>query len=310
MTEPVLHLVTVLRDCADEAEAFWLRLAVQDCRNWRLVAVGAGTAGRALGRVGDRRVTVVGDMGIGDTGVGEAAGGGFGRAANAGLRHAVAAGAHRCLLIDPATLPPPGFVTEFGGFWMEEEWDAAAARLLRPHDPDRAWYAGGHIADGDVYGIPHERLGWRHDLPQRVDYAPLGCIGVSLAAMHRVGLLDESLSPRWAGAEYCLRLRDARIPIWYNPNALLPAPHTEDPADWDGYAALLRRRFENKVALRMAIDALRRTRERTGANAWPIARALWRGLRRTPPPPPRLPFNILYSGLYSGRYSGRSGRRQ
>lgn len=296
MTPPLVHIVVVLYNSADAFTTMWHSLAAQTCRDWRLIAIDNNSAdgsAHMLRALPDPRIKVVeNSVNVG-----------FARAVNQGLRIAAGEDGQRCLLLNPDTVLPVDFLQNLLDAWMKHGWLVVAPRIMSTEDPSRSWYAGGHLDYGWAFANRHESYS-DDDTPdpREVDFASGCCLGLSVEALRRVGLLDESFFVYWEDTDYCMRLKAAGIPITYIRDPMLlheggasSGGETSPAATrlyYTGYALLLRKHFGLRGALQIGFRALRREHARQNerfGHARRVAAALWRGLRMPLLPEPRLP---------------------
>lgn len=173
---------------------------------------------------------------------------------NQGLRIATDEGAQRCFLLNPDTVLPENFLKDFLDIWTRHRWLVVAPRIMRAEDPSQSWYAGGCLDYGWAFSNHHEIYS-SDDTPdpREVDFASGCCLGLSTEALRRIGLLDESFFIYWEGADYCMRLKAAGIPIAYIRDPMLwheggasSGGETSPAATrlyYTGYALLLRKHF-------------------------------------------------------------------
>ncbi len=213
---PRLHLVTVLFNGEGSLRPFLDSLLAQELRDWRLIAIDNASADqtcRVVDAYPDDRITLVRN----------AVNLGFAKAANQGFRLAAGQGGAFFVLINSDTTFAPNFL---GG--LIDAHDRLPAGVLAPRimcleDPEKAWYVGAHFRRGwmfeqvdDAYD-PNDTTEWR-----QVEFASGCCLGVPREVLRQVGLLDESFFVYWEDADFCLRLGEAGIPIYYlrEPSAL------------------------------------------------------------------------------------------
>ncbi len=299
MTTSLISIVVVLYNSADTFPTMWRNLVDQTCRDWRLIAVdnnSADDSASMLASLSDPRLDVV----INKENVG------FARAVNQGLRLAAEQGAARCMLLNPDTVMPNTFLAELMSIWMQHGWLVVAPRIMWTEDTARSWYAGGHLDYGWVFANQHDDF--RPDdppEPREVDFASGCCLGLSMEALRRVGLLDESFFVYWEDTDYCVRLKAAGIPIMYLRDPMLlheggaSSGGTFSPAGvklfYSSYALMLRKHFGLRQALRMASRVLRREHSHKyepSGHMRRVAAALWRGLRMPILPEPSLPNEV------------------
>jgi GT2 family glycosyltransferase len=207
-----VHLVTVLYNSGDCVAAFAGSLARQGFRDWHLIAVDNASAGSSAGSsevlsgaVGDRVSIIRNPVNVG-----------FARAANQGMRAALGRGAEFVVLINNDTLIPADFLERFLAARHALRADVIVPRIMRLDRPEAAWYAGGHLECGWIFRTIHEP----HDAAdtravRRVEFASGCCLGLSRDVLARVGLFDESFFVYWEDADFCLRLKQHGIPIYY-----------------------------------------------------------------------------------------------
>lgn len=293
---PLVHIVVVLYNSADSFPILWQSLTAQTCRDWGLIAIdnnsSDGSAGM-LRTMSDARLNVIeNSMNVG-----------FARAVNQGLRFAVSDGAQRCLLLNPDTVLAPDFLQNLLDTWIKHGWLVVAPRIMNTEDPSRSWYAGGYLDHGWVFVNKHEEYSPSDTPdPREVDFASGCCLGLSLEALRRIGLLDESFFVYWEDTDFCMRLKAASIPIIYLRDPMLlheggaSSGGEFSPAAtrlyYESYALLLRKHFGWRTALQMGFRVLRREhayRHEPRGHVRRIAGALWSGLRRSIVTEPRLP---------------------
>ncbi len=290
-----LQIIVVLYNSADPFTSMWSSLIAQTCPDWHLIAIdnsSSDASADVLQSLSDPRVTTV----VNTSNVG------FARAVNQGLRIAACQGAHRCMLLNPDTVLPPRFLADLLEAWTKHDWPVVAPRVMKAEDPSRSWYAGGHLDYGWVFANRHDEFSPEDStFPRPVDFASGCCLGLSMDALRRVGLLDESFFVYWEDTDYCMRLKTAGIPIMYLPNPMLlheggasSGGETSPAATrlfYSSYALLLRKHFGVRQAVRMAFRAFRRERARTNeapGHSRRVGVALWDGLRKPLRPEPRL----------------------
>ena len=257
MSDPAdtpVFLVTVLYNGHGCVGAFAESLAAQTRRDWRLIAVDNASAdgGAALlSAAADPRIGVLRN----------ARNTGFARAANQGIRVALAAGAEFVVLLNNDTVLPADFLRHFLAVRATLHADVLVPRIMHLHRPGSAWYAGGHLEHGWIFRNIHEAFDPADTRSVRtVDFASACCLGISRAALRRVGLFDESFFVYWEDADFCLRLTQQRIAIHYAHDVVMfhegaHATGGEFGARFNrryfrSYVQVLRKHFGLGVALR------------------------------------------------------------
>lgn len=295
MNAPLLHIIVVLYNSSEAFTTLWQHLQAQSCRDWRLIAIDNASADGSLDTLrslSDPRLTIQAN----DANVG------FSRAVNQGLRISAQQGAQRCMLLNPDTVLPPGFLQDLIDAWQEHGWAVVAPRVMLLEDPAQSWYAGGHLDYGWKFGNHHEIYKPAEpQVPRVVDFASGCCLGVTVEALERIGLLDESFFVYWEDVDFCMRLTAANIPIHYLPDPMLlheggaSSGGEKSPAATRlyhvGYMLLLRKHFGLAAALRTMYRTLwweRRERGDQPGHVRTVALAMLRGLRAPLLPVPRL----------------------
>ncbi len=297
MTSPSIHIIVVLYNSFNTFATMWRSLAAQTCRDWHVVAIDNNSADGStsmLRALSDSRLHVIEN----NENVG------FARAVNQGFRIAAEQGAERYLLLNPDTVLPDDFLKDFISTWLKHDWLAVAPRIMCTEAPLQSWYAGGYLDYGWVFTNQHNDFS-PDDTPdpREVDFASGCCLGLSIEALRRVGLLDESFFVYWEDTDYCVRLKAAGIPIMYLRDPMLlheggaSSGGTFSPAGvrlfYSSYALMLRKHFGLRKALRMVFRVLWREHSHKyepSGHVQRVAAALWRGLRLPILPEPRLPM--------------------
>ncbi len=254
---PPVCLVTVLYNSEPNIASFIAGLSEQDYRNWRLIAIDNASTDASvseLARVSDSRISIVRNS----------SNRGFARAANQGLRAAVTEGAEFMVLINSDTQIPVNFLSLFLSMRNELEADVLVPRIMLLDRPDEAWYAGGHLDYGWVFKNVHEPYDINEKRRVRtVDFASGCCLGLSKKVLSSVGLFDESFFVYWEDTDYCIRLREAQIPIYYVNDVFLMhegghasgGEHTVsyNKIFWRSYIQIIRKHFGIVVTLRTMV---------------------------------------------------------
>jgi GT2 family glycosyltransferase len=142
---------------------------------------------------------------------------------NAGIRHALDAGAEEIMLLNNDTVVDPDFLRAMTGTLNSSPDIGAIAPHIFYYDrPDLLWYAGGEISywTGTMRhaGIRETAAG-RPMQPRDTAYATGCCLLARREALERVGLLDESYFIYAEDADWCARARAAGYRIVVEPRA-------------------------------------------------------------------------------------------
>ena len=144
---------------------------------------------------------------------------------NAGLEHALAAGADAVMLLNNDVVADPGLVEKLLHA-LAESPDAGAAAPLIYHAPptDRIWYAGGRctpwLAWSAHRGIRVRDRGQFRSI-EETGYLTGCCLLATAAAWRKVGLLDERYFLYAEDADWSLRARAAGYRLLFVPTARL-----------------------------------------------------------------------------------------
>ena len=96
--------------------------------------------------------------------------------------------------------------------------------MLFLDSPNEIWFAGGEV-DRKTMNVTHigghQQDGSAYDQLKQVSFITFCCVLLPRAVIERVGLLNEQLFMYCEDVDYCLRLTDAGIPLWYIPQAKL-----------------------------------------------------------------------------------------
>ena len=90
--------------------------------------------------------------------------------------------------------------------------------------PDRIWFAGGALnrrTCGVTHEGGHQKDGPAYSRKKPVSFITFCCVLLPRAVIEQVGYLDETLFMYCEDVDYCTRLADAGIPLWYIPKAKL-----------------------------------------------------------------------------------------
>jgi GT2 family glycosyltransferase len=204
-----LHLVTILYRSSKSFPGFLDGLLEQDRTDWRLHIIDNGdpvSAAIAESRA-DPRISLSRNH----------ANFGFARAANQGMRMALAEGAKSVVLINNDITMPPDLLSALGEAERQFPGAVLSPRIMEADKPGVAGYAGGSISKSWIYQIVRHPYDPTVTVPQLVAFAPGCCLLVPASALGKVGFLDERFFVYWEDTDFCLRLNQAGIPIYYLP---------------------------------------------------------------------------------------------
>lgn len=145
---------------------------------------------------------------------------GFAAANNVGMRRALADGCDWVLLLNNDTVAAPDFLET-----LLRETPAGAVscpKMLFLNPPDEIWFAGGELdrATGKVKHLGgHEKDGPAFAEKKQVSFITFCCVLLPRPVIEQVGFLDETLFMYCEDVDYCIRLADAGVPLWFLPDA-------------------------------------------------------------------------------------------
>lgn len=145
---------------------------------------------------------------------------GFAAVNNVGMRRALADGCDWVLLLNNDTVVAPDFLET-----LLRETSAGAVscpKMLFLDPPDEIWFAGGELdrATGKVKHLGgHEKDGPAFAEKKQVSFITFCCVLLPRQVVEEVGFLDETLFMYCEDVDYCIRLADAGVPLWFLPDA-------------------------------------------------------------------------------------------
>ena len=147
---------------------------------------------------------------------------GFAAAYNLGMRRALQDGADAVLLLNNDTVCAPDMVEQL----LKETPPGAVScpKMLFMNPPDTIWFAGGTLnrrTRGVTHEGGHQKDGPAYSRKKPVSFITFCCVLLPRAVIEQVGYLDETLFMYCEDVDYCTRLADAGIPLWYIPKAKL-----------------------------------------------------------------------------------------
>jgi GT2 family glycosyltransferase len=142
---------------------------------------------------------------------------------NAGISHALAAGADYVLLLNNDTFVAPDFAAQLlRRMTTEPHCGLVTPKIYYASSPDRLWFAGGEISfwTGTMrhIGIRQSDHG-QYDVSRDIDYATGCCVLTSREVINNVGMLDESYFIYTEDADWSMRIRKAGYRVVYEPAA-------------------------------------------------------------------------------------------
>ena len=145
---------------------------------------------------------------------------GFAAANNVGMRRALADGCDWVLLLNNDTVAAPDFLETL--LWETPAGAVSCPKMLFLDPPDEIWFAGGELdrATGKVRHLGgHEKDGPAFAEKKQVSFITFCCVLLPRQVIEQVGFLDETLFMYCEDVDYCIRLADAGVPLWFLPDA-------------------------------------------------------------------------------------------
>jgi methylmalonyl-CoA mutase cobalamin-binding domain/chain len=145
---------------------------------------------------------------------------GFAAANNIGMRRALDDGCDFALLLNNDTSVRPDFLEK-----LLAETPAGAVscpKMLFMDPPDEIWFAGGELdpKTGKVKHLGgHKKDGPEFAEKKQVSFITFCCVLLPRAVIEKVGYLDETLFMYCEDVDYCIRLAQAGVPMWFLPDA-------------------------------------------------------------------------------------------
>lgn len=149
---------------------------------------------------------------------------GFSRANNVGICRAEELGADYVLLLNNDTEVHEDLLTELLACADRHPNSMIAPKIYYSDRRDVLWSAGGEVSPlirkVRHIGLDQKDTG-QYDKERRIGFATGCCLLLPRAVIDRAGLLEESFFLYYEDTEYCFRLRERGIDIWYCPQARL-----------------------------------------------------------------------------------------
>lgn len=147
---------------------------------------------------------------------------GFAAVNNIGIRRALQDGAEWIMLLNNDTACAPDMLENLLAQTPPES--VSCPKMLFMDPPDEIWFAGGTLdrKTGKVVHLGgHAKDGPAFSEKKQVGFITFCCVLFPRSVVEKVGYLDEDLFMYCEDVDYCIRLTDAGIPMWYLPDAVL-----------------------------------------------------------------------------------------
>lgn len=147
---------------------------------------------------------------------------GFAAVNNIGIRRALEDGVQWVLLLNNDTACAPDMLENLLNGTPANA--VSCPKMLFMDPPDEIWFAGGTLnrKTGRVVHLGgHKKDGPAFSEKKQVSFITFCCVLFPRAILEQVGFLDEDLFMYCEDVDYCIRLTDAGIPLWFIPQAVL-----------------------------------------------------------------------------------------
>lgn len=147
---------------------------------------------------------------------------GFAAVNNLGMRRALADGADWVMLLNNDTVCAPDMLEKLMTQTPPE--GVSCPKMLFMDPPDEIWFAGGTLdrRTGKVVHLGgHAKDGPAYSEKKQVGFITFCCVLLPRSVIEKVGYLDEDLFMYCEDVDYCIRLTEAGVPLWYLPDAVL-----------------------------------------------------------------------------------------
>lgn len=147
---------------------------------------------------------------------------GFAAVNNIGIRRALQDGVDWVMLLNNDTVCAPDMLEKLLAQTSPES--VSCPKMLFMDPLDEIWFAGGTLdrKTGKVVHLGgHAKDGPAFSEKKQVSFITFCCVLIPRSVVEKVGYLDEDLFMYCEDVDYCIRLTDAGIPMWYLPDAVL-----------------------------------------------------------------------------------------
>lgn len=147
---------------------------------------------------------------------------GFAAVNNTGIRRALADGAQWVMLLNNDTVCAPDMLEKL--LAQTPPGGVSCPKMLFLDPADEIWFAGGTLdrRTGKVVHLGgHAKDGPAFSQKKQVGFITFCCVLLPRSVIEKVGYLDEDLFMYCEDVDYCIRLTDAGVPLWYLPDAVL-----------------------------------------------------------------------------------------
>ena len=218
MSGTKIGIVTVTYNSGKVIEDFMSSLLVQTHENFIAYIIDNASVDDTLSKVSrhnDSRIVVIANP----DNRGIASGN------NQGIKQAILIGCDQILLINNDTVFEPQLIEKLIKSLVENQCDLVVPKIYYYDRPDLIWCAGGYFNPRRAYGGYHWGIDevdhGQWDTPQRIDYSPTCCMLIKRQVFDTAGYMDEKYFVYYDDTDFCFRVMQAGLKMFYIPNARL-----------------------------------------------------------------------------------------
>lgn len=208
---PSIGLVTVTYNSGEVLTPFLKCTARQTLADYRLIVIDNASTDRTVEMLkaeSDERIRTI--LNADNRGVAEGN--------NQGIEQCRAEQLRWVLLINNDTEFAPDLLESLLRSAAELDARVLVPRITYYERPDLNWFSGGYFSWWRGFQGRHEEGSGQGDARPRItQYAPTCCMLVRVDVFDEVGLMDPAYFVEWDDTDFCWRLNQRKIPIYYDP---------------------------------------------------------------------------------------------
>lgn len=148
---------------------------------------------------------------------------GFAGGNNLGIKYAVKKKANYILLLNNDTLVEPNFLEEMlNSFYKDKNIGAVGCKIMYYPKKNIIWYGGGKIDwfkfTGVHFGMREVDKG-QYNEEKDINFMTGCCMLIKKEVFEKVGLLRQDYFMYLEDVDFCVKLKNNKYKIWYNPKA-------------------------------------------------------------------------------------------
>jgi GT2 family glycosyltransferase len=147
---------------------------------------------------------------------------GFAAANNVGIRRALHDGCKDVLLLNSDTVCAPDMLETL--LQQTPAGAVACPKMLFLESPREIWFAGGTLDRNTLKARHfggHQVDKGQYETVKKVNFISFCCVLLPDCVIRKVGMLNEELFMYCEDVDYCIRLADSKVDMWYLPKAKL-----------------------------------------------------------------------------------------